>query len=168
MLVVGGASILIVSGGAVYPVGPEALRSVLGVFLGIGGLLVFACKDAVGGRSPGKWIFGLQVVDAQTREPIGWKQSLKRNLLAVIFFLVPYVGILVLIIICITMMEGRHWGDKWAKTEIVWLKHATRPPFAPDNRYCRVCGYDLTGNVSGRCPECGTEIPRPGLVPCAH
>jgi hypothetical protein len=22
------------------------------------------------------------------------------------------------------------------------------------------CGYDLTGNVSGRCPECGTVIPR--------
>jgi hypothetical protein len=21
---------------------------------------------------------------------------------------------------------------------------------------CRGCGYDLTGNVSGRCPECGT------------
>ena len=20
---------------------------------------------------------------------------------------------------------------------------------------CRACGYDLTGNVSGRCPECG-------------
>lgn len=22
-------------------------------------------------------------------------------------------------------------------------------------RYCVQCGYDLTGNVSGRCPECG-------------
>ncbi len=22
---------------------------------------------------------------------------------------------------------------------------------------CRRCGYDLTGNVSGRCPECGIE-----------
>ena len=25
---------------------------------------------------------------------------------------------------------------------------------------CRQCGYDLTGNVSGRCPECGTAIAR--------
>jgi uncharacterized paraquat-inducible protein A len=24
---------------------------------------------------------------------------------------------------------------------------------------CHSCGYNLTGNVSGRCPECGTEIP---------
>jgi len=24
---------------------------------------------------------------------------------------------------------------------------------------CRGCGYDLTGNVSGICPECGTSVP---------
>jgi hypothetical protein len=24
---------------------------------------------------------------------------------------------------------------------------------------CRGCGYDLTGNVSGRCPECGRDVP---------
>ena len=23
---------------------------------------------------------------------------------------------------------------------------------------CRECGYDLTGNTSGRCPECGWEL----------
>jgi hypothetical protein len=23
---------------------------------------------------------------------------------------------------------------------------------------CAICGYNLTGNVSGRCPECGTAI----------
>ena len=27
-----------------------------------------------------------------------------------------------------------------------------------DGRYCEKCGYDLTGNVSGRCPECGSPI----------
>jgi hypothetical protein len=27
--------------------------------------------------------------------------------------------------------------------------------------HCVACGYDLTGNVSGRCPECGTTIARP-------
>jgi hypothetical protein len=28
-----------------------------------------------------------------------------------------------------------------------------------DTRHCGRCGYDLTGNVSGICPECGTPIP---------
>lgn len=26
---------------------------------------------------------------------------------------------------------------------------------------CYRCGYDLTGNVSGRCPECGEHVGRP-------
>lgn len=26
---------------------------------------------------------------------------------------------------------------------------------------CFRCGYDLTGNVSGVCPECGTPTPQP-------
>ena len=26
------------------------------------------------------------------------------------------------------------------------------------DRHCRKCGYDLTGNVSGVCPECGEAI----------
>ena len=25
--------------------------------------------------------------------------------------------------------------------------------------HCRTCGYDLTANASGRCPECGSPIP---------
>ena len=28
----------------------------------------------------------------------------------------------------------------------------------PDPRLCTRCGYDLTGNVSGTCPECGTGV----------
>lgn len=29
---------------------------------------------------------------------------------------------------------------------------------------CAECGYDLTGNKSGRCPECGSTIPADQLV----
>ncbi len=36
---------------------------------------------------------------------------------------------------------------------ILWYRH--RPP---KPGYCAVCGYNLTGNMSGVCPECGTEI----------
>ncbi|MCC6357786.1 MAG: hypothetical protein IT450_03505 [Phycisphaerales bacterium] len=50
-----------------------------------------------------------------------------------------------------------------------WYSQVCLPPFAlswltlwgdappPDNR-CWKCGYDLTGNVSGTCPECGTKF----------
>lgn len=27
--------------------------------------------------------------------------------------------------------------------------------------HCQTCGYDLTGNLSGVCPECGTEVEKP-------
>jgi len=30
--------------------------------------------------------------------------------------------------------------------------------FRPPPGYCQKCGYDLTGNVSGRCPECGAKV----------
>lgn len=30
----------------------------------------------------------------------------------------------------------------------------------PTPGHCRKCGYNLTGNVSGVCPECGTPIPK--------
>lgn len=29
-----------------------------------------------------------------------------------------------------------------------------------DTRFCRRCGYNLTGNLSGRCPECGSRLGR--------
>jgi hypothetical protein len=39
-------------------------------------------------------------------------------------------------------------------TMLLWYPEARR--FPPG--HCRRCGYDLTGNVSGRCPECGERI----------
>ena len=36
------------------------------------------------------------------------------------------------------------WGIDW------WIGRRRFPP-----GHCQKCGYDLTGNVSGRCPECG-------------
>jgi len=43
-------------------------------------------------------------------------------------------------------------------TGYLWL---SRPvdPYA-----CTTCGYNLTGNVSGICPECGTPIAQPSEV----
>ncbi|HUU98988.1 MAG TPA: hypothetical protein VM487_24920 [Phycisphaerae bacterium] len=39
-----------------------------------------------------------------------------------------------------------------------WLVNLAIPSNRP---YCHECGYELTGNVSGVCPECGTA----GQVP---
>lgn len=33
--------------------------------------------------------------------------------------------------------------------------------FRQDPTHCGCCGYDLTGNVSGVCPECGWHLPPP-------
>jgi hypothetical protein len=38
-------------------------------------------------------------------------------------------------------------------TAYLWYKDRRFPP-----GQCQACGYDLTGNESGRCPECGTEV----------
>ncbi len=44
--------------------------------------------------------------------------------------------------------------------------------FWRDRRYppghCQRCGYDLTGNVSGRCPECGGPVPDRGPQDAPH
>ena len=39
-----------------------------------------------------------------------------------------------------------------------WLAHRLRR--RPPPGLCRRCGYNLTGNVSGNCPECGDPIVR--------
>ena len=113
--------------------------------------ILFTFKDAFGGWSPGKRLFGVRVVDATTREPIPPIKSMQRNLV----LMIPYVGV---IGGAVTMMRGQRWGDRWANTMVTWCKYSFREPFVRPGWYCRGCGYDLTGNVSGRCPECGMEI----------
>ena len=40
-----------------------------------------------------------------------------------------------------------------AATALFWWRDRPAPPGV-----CQVCAYDLTGNTSGRCPECGAQI----------
>lgn len=45
---------------------------------------------------------------------------------------------------------------------IAWLfRHALRKPHPG---FCPRCGYNLTDNVSGVCPECGLAIAKPGTL----
>ena len=41
---------------------------------------------------------------------------------------------------------------------IAWIVERRLRRRVQNNSACRKCGYDLTGNVSGVCPECGTAI----------
>lgn len=116
--------------------------------------LLLCFKDGFTGMSPGKWICGVRVVDIVSRQPIGLVQSFKRNLL-----LALPVGVLFMLIFAYDIhTNGRHWGDRWAKTMVIWRKHAHKLPFDPRGIYCFECDYNLTGNVSGICPECGTPV----------
>jgi hypothetical protein len=40
-------------------------------------------------------------------------------------------------------------------TAFLWWRDRRLPP-----GHCRKCGYNLTGNVSGVCPECGEPVPQ--------
>jgi hypothetical protein len=40
-----------------------------------------------------------------------------------------------------------------AAASVMWLFRRIVP-----SGHCNQCGYDLTGNVSGTCPECGLQI----------
>jgi len=49
-----------------------------------------------------------------------------------------------------------------------FLRWAVRKPKHHErdsSRYCKKCDYDLTGNVSGVCPECGTVVCSPKTDP---
>jgi len=47
-------------------------------------------------------------------------------------------------------------GCSWLlRTEMSYIRRLLT------GRYCAKCGYDLTGNVSGICPECGIPIAKP-------
>ena len=116
--------------------------------------LLFAFKDGFWGYSLGKYFTGVQVVDMATREPASFWQSFKRN----IHLSLPYVSIIPILVIGFGPWKGRRWGDRWAETMVVWRKHARKPPFNPISTVCIPCGYDLTGNVSGICPECGAKV----------
>ena len=42
----------------------------------------------------------------------------------------------------------------WRRCRATYLKRSRQA-----EPLCGVCGYNLTGNMSGKCPECGTIIP---------
>lgn len=111
--------------------------------------LIFCFKDGFRFGSPGKYLLGLTVLDDTTYQPIGFLKSFKRNLI----LMVPLIPL----VIAFTMGKGPRLGDRWAKTRVVRIKQMGNPVFT-GLLICRHCQYDLRGNTSGQCPECGTLL----------
>jgi len=62
------------------------------------------------------------------------------------------------LVIAIQEAKGPRVGDGMAGTYVIWKKYAHLPVFGGNALVCEACGYDLQGNVSGVCPECGTGV----------
>ncbi len=114
-------------------------------------------KDGSRGCSPGKAVCGLRVVNPATGRPAGFRASLKRNL-------VLFVPLLPLVL-AFGLTSGPRIGDGWARTRVIRRKHAGHPVFTgrPAND-CTRCRYDLTGNTTGICSECGTPVVQPAIA----
>ena len=139
--------------------GTLSVETVLGYLVAFGiPYAIFCLRDSVAGRSPGKLLFGLQVINWDTRRPIGLVASFKRNLI----LLIPYIEVLLVF----TLGKGWRPGDGWANTRVIRRKHIHKAPFDLRGFVCSKCGYDLTGNESGVCPECGEPVrPSPRAKP---
>jgi uncharacterized RDD family membrane protein YckC len=75
-------------------------------------------RDAVAGRSFGKFLFGLVVVNLETGRPCGWRSSISRNVL----LLLPGANIIAVFLEASTIVrdpQGQRLGDRFALTQVV-------------------------------------------------
>ena len=75
------------------------------------------------------------------------------------------------LIVSVPLYSGTHFGPLSVPlialaipTAILWLRDRRIVPFG----HCLHCGYNLTGNESGKCPECATPVPKQESVPCEN
>jgi len=98
------------------------------------GLLYLLIADGMNdGRSPGKRLFALRVVDTETKLPATVRQSCLRNVnLALIYFLtaIPLLGLILAVVLGAFVLfvelhaifrdeEGHRMGDLLAETQVV-------------------------------------------------
>ncbi|MCA9255222.1 MAG: RDD family protein [Phycisphaerales bacterium] len=110
--------------------------------------LAILFRDGFDGQSFGKQLFDLQATRVATGAPAGLGAGLLRNL--------PILLPPITLYIFAELKFGPRIGDGIARTKVIWKRYRDKAPFRPPGSNCHQCGYDLTGNTSGQCPECGT------------
>ncbi|MAX23286.1 MAG: hypothetical protein CMJ19_02185 [Phycisphaeraceae bacterium] len=117
--------------------------------------LLMTVRDMHRGMFLGKYLLGLEVIDNSTCKPINIVQSFKRNL----WMFVPCFSF----VLFWKIRSGYRLGDRWANTKVVFRRSQFKQFFLHD-QFCTACRYDLTGNTTGQCPECGAVVPSHGQV----
>jgi uncharacterized RDD family membrane protein YckC len=85
-------------------------------------IVAFLLKDGLfDGRSPGKALLGVRVVDERTRRPIDPSRALVRTL--------PLLAPLVPVVAAVQMLRGPRLADGAMQTRVVWDAHPDREPF---------------------------------------
>ena len=105
--------------------GGERELRIAGRIINFCGILMLLLKDSFSGKSLGKKVLGIRVVDAQTNRPIGPGKSILRNLI----LLVPVMPL----VEAFVLMQGQRLGDRIAKTRVVLDQYADSPVFLPQN-----------------------------------
>lgn len=84
----------------------------------IGAAVYLVMRDAIAGRSVGKFLFGLAVVHLESGRPAGPMASLRRNLL----FVLPGANAVAVCLESLTIVhdpQGQRLGDRLAQTQVV-------------------------------------------------
>jgi len=84
----------------------------------VGAAAYVAIRDAIAGRSVGKFLFGLMVIHLESGRPAGGMASMRRNLL----FLLPGANLVALGLESLMIVrdpQGQRLGDRLAQTQVV-------------------------------------------------
>ena len=110
------------------------------VWFVVGGAVYLVFREAMWGRSVGKFFAGLAVINLETGRPCGLAGTVRRNLV----FLFPGVNVVAVFLEAITVVrdpQGHRLGDRLARTQVVlgfgakdmvqslieWFQPAERP-----------------------------------------
>ncbi|MEO3839972.1 RDD family protein [Streptomyces sp. B22F1] len=93
------------------------LALVLGLFLVLG-LVVEALPTAKWGRTPGKRLFGVRVLDIESQDPPATGSALRRWLTYAVFLLLPFIGLLNVVWCAFDKPWRQCWHDKAGRTYV--------------------------------------------------